>query len=306
MASIKKALLFYNPYAGQIKDGHCLLTIQKHFKDLQIDLMTIQVPLPREELRKIVKTAHQESVELFLAAGGDGTVSFVSDTLVNTQEKLGILPLGTGNLIAKTLQIPLKLEKALNLTTSSDHGIYQVDSLFVVDDRNYISNVSVGVTPKLMESTCQDDKRRIGFFAYLVQLFQQLLGLKLHRYYLDYDHKKATYLASEILITNGRETGINYLHWSEDIIIDDGVLDIIIIRARNILDFIKLVISVFTNKAQLNPKYQKLSFKKYCRIETKKSYPVQADGDIIKFTPVEVHPVPRSVNIIVNKNCNIK
>jgi YegS/Rv2252/BmrU family lipid kinase len=301
MLPYKKALLFFNQFAGQIKEDIQLSMILKYLENSRIDVNLVRVPRAQNEIRELIHQAIEDGVELFIAAGGDGTVSFVSDPLINTGKILCIIPLGTGNLIAKTLNIPLKIDKALDLITSQDHGIICMDALHVIDDRHYISNLSVGVTPKLMASTCQDDKRRIGFIAYLLRLFHQILGLQLHRYYLEYDHHQASYLASEVLITNGRSTGLTHLEWSDDILVDDGTLDILVIRAANFVDFLKLAISVFTKKEKHNPVIQQFTFKEYCKIESKKPVPVQADGDVIKETPIEIRVIPRSINIITSK-----
>jgi len=300
MIKHSKAILFFNKQAGQVKTGHTLSIIQDHFAKHQIYLEIINVPKPQSEIQEIVSDRIAQGYDLFIAAGGDGTVSFVSDPLVNTDKTLGILPLGTGNVVAKTLGIPLHLEKALALITSPDHGLSTIDTMCLVGDRNYISNVSVGVTPTLMASTCQDNKKRLGFFAYLVEFYKQALGLQLHRYYLEYDHRSASYLATEILITNGRSMGLTNLKWPEDIAFDDGKLNILIFRAKNLMDIFRMIISLFSQKEKNKSGIRQITFNNYCRIESRKTTPVQADGDVINKTPIEVKINPKSLLIIVN------
>jgi YegS/Rv2252/BmrU family lipid kinase len=300
MNANKKVILFYNHKSGLNRSGNQLSLIRQHLYENHFEFSIIDLPKPYEEIRDIVSQSINNGFDLFVAAGGDGTVSLVSDPLVGTGKPLGIIPLGTGNLIAKTLNIPLKLDKALELITSPNHDILQIDTLKVVNDRNYLSNVSVGVTPELMANTCQDDKQRMGFLAYFVSLVKQLLGLKLHRYYIEYDQHQASFLATEILITNGRSTGLQGLEWSEDVSVNDGELDIIVLRAVNIMDFLRLVFSIFTKKQKSNPRIRQLTFRDYCRIETRQTVRVQADGDVVRETPVEVYLVPKSMSIIIN------
>ncbi len=300
MIKHSKAILFFNKQAGQVKTGHTLSMIQEHFANHHINLEIINVPKPQSEIQEIVADRISQGYDLFIAAGGDGTVSFVSDPLVNTDKTLGILPLGTGNVVAKTLGIPLHLEKALALITSTDHGLSTIDTMYLVGDRNYISNVSVGVTPTLMANTCQDNKKRLGFFAYLVEFYKQALGLQLHRYYLEYDHQSASYLATEVLITNGRSMGLPNLKWPDDIAFDDGKLNILILRAKNLMDLFKMIISLFSQKEKNKSGIKQITFNNYCRIESRKITPVQADGDVINKTPIEVKINPKSLLIIVN------
>jgi YegS/Rv2252/BmrU family lipid kinase len=299
MRKQSKAVLFFNPRADQVKDGHTLSIIHSHFIKHSIDLKIFYVPKPKEELHRIVNECINDGYELFIAAGGDGTVSLVSDPLVNTGKLLGILPTGTGNLIAKTLRIPIKLEKSLELITSNAQKTRRMDAIKVLNDRNYISNVSAGVSPELMSDTHQEDKQKIGFFAYIIKLGQKLLGLQQHRYYLEYDQKIATFLATEILITNGSKTGLTHVEWPEEIQIDDGLLDIIVLQARNIFDFLGLAFSLFSKTSERNPKFKKITFSQYCRIESRSPQFIQADGDVISKTPVEIQVLPQAVNFIV-------
>ena len=301
MGNYRKALLFYNHEAGLNKIGDPLSNICHHLSENQINFSVIELPKSLVEIRNIVSQSIQDNFDLFIAAGGDGTVSMVSDPLIGTGKPLGIIPLGTGNVIAKSLDIPLKIDRALDLITQPNHDFILMDALRVNNDRHYISNVSVGVSPELMATTCQDDKKRMGFFAYLISLIKQLLGLKLHRYYLEFDHQKASFLATEILITNGRSTGIPRLKWSEDVSVDDGELDILILKAANILDFLGMVVSVFTQKQKSNPCIKQIPFREFCKIESRHSRKVQADGDVVGRTPIEVKLITGAVKIIANK-----
>lgn len=304
MTQFTKAMLFFNPKSGHSKTVHLCDHISSHFSKHNIDLETIIVPKPDHEIKSIIDAAIAEGVRLFVAAGGDGTVSMISTHLVGTQIPIGIIPLGTGNLLAKALDIPLKLENALGLITSDDHEMVKIDT-FKMDDRHFLLNISVGISPKIMESVDSEDKQRLGFFAYLINFIQQILGLKVHRLSIEYDHQKSTYNASEILITNIGTAGVEPLTWSEEILLDDGTLDLLIFRAANIFDILGLVISVFTKKGKLNPLVKFLKVTEYCRIESQTPLNTQADGDVIGDTPFEVHICPRSLTIIAGKNNRI-
>ena len=301
MAKLQNVIMFYFKNSGQSGTGNKDQIIMQYFDEKKISLETIYLPMPEEEIKEIISKGINNEVDLFIAAGGDGTVSLVSNFLNGTEKKLAILPLGTGNLLAKELLIPQKLEDALELITSSDAQETRIDTMRM-DGSTYILNVSVGVTPKIMEQTVSSDKQRLGIFAYLFQFFQQVLGLKLHRFYLDFDNQSSTYLASEILITNGRSIGIENLKWSENISLNDGELDIFIIRAANIYDILSLLISIFRKNESLNPVIKMLKCRNYCRIDTQKPTRIQADGDPIGKTPLEITIHPQSLSIIAGNN----
>ncbi len=302
MAAYQKALLFYNPKSGHSNaDQDCKL-IKTHFSKHNISLDTIVVPKPHDELQAIVEKAISDGIRLFVAAGGDGTVSMVSSHLVGKDIPIGIIPLGTGNLLAKVLRIPQKLDQALELITSEKNTLTKIDT-FKLNDRYFLMNVSIGVSPNIMESVNSQQKQQLGFFAYLVNFIQQILGLKMHRVYIDCDHKKYAFQASEILITNIGTAGVEPLTWSEDILLNDGSMDLLIFRAANLWDILGLLISVFAKKGKFNPIVEFMNVQSYCRIESQSPLRTQADGDVVGETPFEIFVVPASLSIIVGKDC---
>ena len=295
MAVYTKAILFYNKKSGHSTDQK-LQIIKAHFQSRHIDLEIVEVPKPQHEINEIVSQGISKGFDLVVAVGGDGTVSLVSDALVGTSIPLGILPLGTGNLFAKEVKIPMNLQKALETITRDSPNITKLDT-FHLDGRHYILNLSVGVSPKLMSLTLQEEKQRFGVFAYIIHFLQQLLGLELHWFEIEYDHHHLSTYASEILITNSRTIGIESLKWSNIVSLNDGKLDLFIFRARNMFDIIGLLISIFRKK-EIGPVIKFIQFEEYCRIESRTVMNTQADGDIVGQTPIKIHIDPNSLNVI--------
>jgi YegS/Rv2252/BmrU family lipid kinase len=294
----ERAILFYNPKSGQSRTDHQLNQVRSHLESHNIGFQFIEIPKPPAVVRQIVSEGIENGIDLFIAAGGDGSISLVADPLISTGKTLAILPLGTGNLIAKTLNIPIKLDKALELITSQEKDIIQLDVLLVDGKRYYISNVSVGISPKIMATTPQKEKQRIGFLAYIRNFLSQLIGLKLHRYYLEFDDQKTTFLATEILVTNGNLIGPPNMAWAENIAINDGVLDILVIRAKKFFDILKLALSIFKHQDGEDKIIRQYKFRDTCKITSKYPLPVQADGDVIGKTPVEIKLLPRALHVI--------
>jgi diacylglycerol kinase (ATP) len=296
-----KAVLFYNPLAGHSKGEHQCETISAHFARQGIDLETVIVPKSRDEIKAIIDSAISAGVKLFIAAGGDGTVSMISTHLVGKDYPLGIIPLGTGNLLSKALDIPQKLELALELITDDVHEQVKIDT-FKLDESYFLMNVSVGFSPKIMESADSEKKQKLGLLAYFVYFFQQILGLKLHRISIECDQQKSSHLASEILITNIGTAAVEPFTWSEDISLNDGIMDLLIFRAVNIWDISRLLFSIFTKKCQINPGVKFITVNEYCRVESQSPLQIQADGDVIGETPFEIHVIPSSLTIIAGKD----
>ncbi len=298
MAAYQKAVLFYNENSGQIESEQRLTQIQEFFTGQNIPLKVISVPQPQEDLQQIVDQALHEETDLFIAAGGDGTVSLVGDLLTDSGVSLGIIPLGTGNLLTKLLKIPQKMPDALKTIVSPESTTIKIDT-FAFSGRDFIMNVSVGVSSQIMVQTFSNEKKRLGFFAYLMHFIQQILGLRLHRFNIVIDGKEITTHASEVMIANGKLIALDPLEWSDDVLIDDGILDLFTVRAVNLLDILSFVISVFTKRTWRNPIIHHFKVKESCHIETSHPLPIQADGDPIGETPLSVVVHPLSLNIIV-------
>lgn len=303
MAAYSKAILFYNEKSGQSDDKDDHQMIRTHFTEQDIDLEIVEIPKPMEEMNNIVSQAISEGADLIIAAGGDGTVSLVGNALIGSSVPLGIIPIGTGNLLAKELKIPEDLEKALTLITGSENDVIDMDT-FHLNDRSYILNTSVGLTPEIMDGTDSKEKKQLGGIAYLVSFIQQILGLKLHRFNVEYDHQKEVYKASEILITNSQATGVELLKWPDDVFVNDGRLDLLIIRAANISDIISLLISIFVRRQKYSPVIKSIQFGEYCEISTKTPLRIQADGDSVGQTPIKIQVQPGSLKVVVNKKGN--
>lgn len=301
MTHPQKVMLFFNPKSGHSKPDRHPDLINQHFSNHNIELETVIVPEDHETLNTIINQAINKGVELFLAAGGDGTISMIGTHLIGQVIPLGIIPLGTGNLLAKALDIPLKIDQALDLITSNNHTKVKIDT-FQLDERYFLLNISVGVSPQVMRAVDSDQKRHFGFFAYLINFTLQVLGLKMHRVNIDCDHQEISVLASEVLITNIGTAGIDPLTWSEDISLNDGVMDLLIIRAANIWDILDMLVSIFAKKGKFNPVIKFMQIKEYCWVSANTPLFTQADGDVVGETPFTIKIYPGSLTLIAGKN----
>lgn len=298
MSNYRYAIVFYNEHSGQCNSIKPRGQIEQYLKDHHLQYQVILVPQSKGKLRKEVASLVEQGADLAIVAGGDGTVSIASDLLLSYKLPLIILPLGTGNLLAKELHIPQRLESALGLITSDNNRSFILDT-FSCDSQFYIMNLSVGVSSQIMEVTPTEEKKRLGFLAYFKHFLEQLLGLELKKVTISRDGIKETYMASEVMVTNSRLIAINPLEWSEDVFLDDGILDLFIVRAANISDTLGFVHSVFTKRVWQNPIVHHFKVRESCRIETSHPLPVQADGDLVGKTPVEVVIHPQSLKVLV-------
>lgn len=177
--------------------------------------------------RKACRRAVDDGFDLLVAAGGDGTVCKVADVAVERDVPMGILPVGTGNLVARELGLPLELEAAVAvLVDGTERPIDSMD----IGERRLVSKVSVGAYAEMAHGVSKNDKQRWGRLAYVGALARELGG-PTHRVRLSVDGAQSEVDALTVLVANCGATGVGTLCWGEGIAPDDGTLDVLVITA---------------------------------------------------------------------------
>ena len=237
-------------------------------------------------------------VDMVVAAGGDGTVSGAADGVAQTDVPLGIVPLGTGDTFARELGIPLDSKAALDLMTG-DHSVAEIDAM-AVGDRFFVLNVSIGISGLMMRDTARVDKRRFGRMAYVWTGLKKLFGYQPHQFVLSVDGEDERVIrASEIAIVNSGALGDPSLRWSPQVELDDGRIDLCVVRARSILDYLSLALAVILRRHREEPGIRHRIVEREVVVDTQSDLPVQADGEYIGAAPVEVAVVPGAVRVVV-------
>jgi len=253
---------------------------------------------PSDQLRDIVQEAIDRGVDLVIAAGGDGTVSGVVSGMVNSGKPMGILPTGTGNLLARDLGIPLNLEDALAVL-SGPNRISTLDAMEINGDF-YILNVSIGISSKVIKDTGREEKRRFGMLAYAWHAVQSILRWDMYRFDVQVDGRPYRFTATEVMITNTPPLGIPIVFDGLTTIdVSDGRLDLFIMRARNFRDYLNLLVKfLFGFWRKSDPVLRYIEIKQKAELRSKVRLVVQADGEEIGHTPVTVNLVPGSLKIL--------
>ena len=231
-----------------------------------------------------------------MAAGGDGTVSQVVDGLIGSSVPLGIIPVGTGNMLARDLEIPLKIDQAVALIAGT-HTLRKIDAMRV-NNRVCILSASLGPSAEVMRDTSSESKNRFGFLAYIWQALGKLFKLKRRFITVDIDGKTAKYQTVDASVFNCGILAKTLYPQGPDIRVDDGHLDVWIVDFRTIQDYPQYLFRIICKK----PTKQLSHFLKANRsvmINSNIPMPVQADGESIGTTPVVVEVLPGAVTIFV-------
>ncbi len=196
--------------------------------------------------RSMAEDAAISGAEMVLVCGGDGTVRTVCAELAGTGVSVGIVPAGTGNLLARNLGIPLQLQAAVEVALNGQDRAIDLarvsgDGLGV--DEHFMVMAGMGFDAAIMEGASEEIKARVGWLAYVVSGLRNLMFPAV-RVDIRLDGGDWTrHRATTVLIGN-----VGYLQAGmpllPDAAIDDGVLDVVVLHPNRFLAWIPLALRV--------------------------------------------------------------
>lgn len=156
---MKKALVVLNSRAGNSQPVQIQEAVVQRFGAYD-KLFELYQTNDLQSITEVVRQSVRQDFDFFVAAGGDGTVSRMLDALARSNTPLGILPVGTGNALARAFGVPQDLVAALDLILG-EHTIKPIDAL-QVNDRFFALNISVGASALVIRDTKGEAKRRFA------------------------------------------------------------------------------------------------------------------------------------------------
>ncbi len=292
----QRVLVVLNPQSGSCTADDVREALARHFPGEQ-GVCSIVETGEGVDLAEVARQGSDEGRDLVIAAGGDGTVSAVAHGLVGTETPLGIIPLGTANVLARELGIPVELEGACALL-AGPYALRGVDVMRVAG-KHYFTQVGIGIDAMMIRDTKTEHKRRFGRIAYLVTAARSLIGFQPRRFNLVVDGQKSRPKVMQIVVANVGTLGQPPFRWGPDIEPDDGRVNVCLVRARTLPDYARLVWHVVRHKHKQDPNVRYLDSRESVLVHCSRPMPVQADGEVIGETPVEIHVVPSAVRVVV-------
>ena len=182
-----------------------------------------------------------------LAIGGDGTIRAVCEELAGTGIPVGIVPAGTGNLLARNLDIPLYLRSAVDVALNGqDRAIDMVEvSGDKMEDATFLVMAGMGFDAAIMEGVNEDIKAKVGWLAYVWSALKSLMFPAI-RVEVSVDGGEFTRHRARTLVIGNvgfLQAGMPLI---PDAAIDDGQLDVVLLYPRRFLSWLPLAVRVMT------------------------------------------------------------
>lgn len=297
-----KSLIIYNPIAGP-RD------VWKELKRVRRELATrgwsVEIETTRQagEATLLAREAAQARLGAVWAAGGDGTVNEVVNGLVGTETALGVLPVGTGNVWARQLHLPVyTLTHPFRLCEAAiaqaEGRLRRVD-VGRLNDRYFLLWVGIGFDAQITSDMEPRPKRvkRLGALPYVIAgltLAREFSGVRTH---LVLDGRALRSRALLVVVSNVQMYSI--FHLTPQARMDDGLLDVFVFKGLGgFLYMLRMAGQLFVGRHLQNPQVVQRTARQVT-VWTETPMAVQADGEPLGTTPVSIRVVPRSLRVMV-------
>ncbi len=238
---------------------------------------------------------HQDSVDCVIIGGGDGTLNAAIPGLVETQLPLGILPLGTANDLARTLNIPTTLAEACQIIT--ERKIEQIDVGWV--NGKYFFNVaSIGLSVQITRKLNKDTKQKWGVFAYPIAAIQALRHSRPFWAELVLDtgeHRRVQTI--QIAVGNGRYYG-GGMTVASTATIDDQQLDVYSLNLKHWWQLFA-ILPAMRSGDQTSWSFVDGFSCREVKVQTRRRLPINTDGEITTQAPAHFRVVPQALKVFV-------
>ncbi len=288
-----KVHVIINPAAGS--EEPVLFQMNSFFKKHDVDYQ-VSVTTLRHDAKELVRRVLDEELDAIIGYGGDGTIMSIADALRGTDIPLLIVPGGTANVLSQELYIPPSIPRALSLLLPEYGQPSKVDIGFY-NDATFLANLGVGIPAHWAQEATRELKNKYGLMAYVVGGVKAALKAKSAKYTLTLDGKGVETEGLMCMVANIGSTGFRGLRLAKDISINDGYLDVIVIKPRlyeNILA--KSEESWYTFKENRNLFFEHYRAKTI-KIEADPVQPVNVDGEMAGDTPVAVEIQPAALQV---------
>ena len=295
-----RLLLIANPVAARTRPA-TLSRIVDTVRRGGWQVEPVQTAAPGDA-RRLAAEGVRGGADVVAVFGGDGTTMQAAASLVGTGVPLGLIAGGTGNLLARNLRLPTDPVRAARVIMSGAPRPYDLGRLTSSAGEQYFAVAcGAGYDARVMTETVSHAKRRWGMFAYVATTLRLLGKLRSAEHRITVDGKVYETKAAMLLVANCAEVIPPFIRMGREIRPDDGVLDVIALRADGLVDGFRAVLGMLrAGGGEPTPSgYVGWLRGREIRVESDPIEPVQLDGDAGGETPFTATVAPGAISIVL-------
>ena len=241
---------------------------------------------------QIAAAAVQDKVDVVVAIGGDGTINEIARSLVHTQTALGIIPCGSGNGLARHLQIPMDPKAAIDIL---NQGYLNCIDYGKINNLPFFCTCGVGFDAFVSLKFADSGKR--GLLTYLENTLHESLTYQPETYEIENEEGTVKYKAFLIACGNASQYG-NNAYIAPQASLTDGLMDVTILEPFTVLEVPNLSFQLFNKTIDQNSRIKTMRAKKI-KIHRAKEGVLHFDGDpLMAGKELEVEIIPSGLHVI--------
>ncbi|GAB5426085.1 MAG: diacylglycerol kinase family lipid kinase [Crocinitomicaceae bacterium] len=282
-----------NPISGVGRKNTIPPMIESHLNQERFDY-DIAYTEYKGHASEIAKIASEEGIDIVCAVGGDGSVHEVGTALIGSKTKLAIIPVGSGNGLARHLNIPLGIKDAIYCINYSNS--IAMDTV-KVNDKTFLGVGGYGFDAVIAEKFDKHNKR--GFWSYVYLTITEFFRFNPINVTIDVDGKVKKLPVVLLTVANASQFG-NGFTVSPKSDVTDGELELVVLKPFSFWSIPSVVYRFFSKKHQRARHSEIITFKN-ARIQSSKNV-AHYDGEPAQVaTELNVSVVPKSLQILVGK-----
>lgn len=282
-----------NPISGTRRKNSVRHAVNR-FIDKKIFSYTFRITEYAGHAEKLSREAVENKTRIIVAVGGDGTINEVASQMIGSESALGIIPLGSGNGLARHLGIPRVIPGAIRLINK--FNVTSIDTA-TVNGVPFISIAGVGFDAKVARLFSKSQKR--GFFTYAHLIANHFLKYKPKKYELRFEegkviNKKALFIS----FANSNQFGYN-TEIAPNAMLRDGKIDVCIVKKPNFFE-LPIIANLLLLRAVDKSQYVETIRSSKFTIRQKRNRWVNIDGEARKLgKKIEIEVNPLSLKVII-------
>lgn len=285
MSPLQRVLLVVNP--GSRRGLRRREVALRAFAAANVDVQEVITSHPGHA-SEVLKARNPDWDAVFVL-GGDGTVMEVVGAMAHSGIPVGVLPGGTGNLVAGVLGIPLGIRRAVEQLLEGDRCTFDLGQL--PDGRYFTFAAGVGLDVAMVEKTPFGRKRALGMLSYALTATRSAFVRDPVHVKIDVDGKTVEAKAILAMIANAGAILGGRFSVGPDVRPDDGELDLCLFMPERTRDVFGLIFRLLRKDFRPHARMTFARGRKFT-ITTEPSVAIQADGDIVGRTPISISVAP--------------
>ena len=295
-----RALVITNPFAARA-DARAVTAILKILGrgGWNVDLRTIKAP---GDARRIAEESLGEGFDVLVSHGGDGTAMQVAAAIAGSGIALGVVPGGTGNVLAGNLRLPRTSTAAARALLTARARAIDLGVVQRSDGAHYFAVVAgTGFDAELMAATGREQKRRWKFAAYIARAAMTLPSVRSAPHRVTVDGTAQELRAAMLLVLNCGQLPPGFLKLRADLSPDDGWLDIVALDADGAFQSASALAELFLGNRNGRGRRVWWARGRAVTVEVMDgaARPVQLDGEVTGTTPFEARVLPGALSVLV-------